>query len=326
MPKVSRQKLKLLYLAKIFLERTDEEHTLTVSDMIAELSKFGISAERKSIYDDLEQLKIYGIDIVCRKSKTHDYFVASRNFELPELKLLVDSVQSAKFITQNKSMELIKKLSALSSVYQSKKLQRQVFVKNRVKAMNELIYYNVDTIHEAIIENKQICFRYFEWTIDKKEKYRKDGCCYIENPIALTWDDEYYYLITYTENYNNFTHYRVDKMTNTEILDQCRKTPKSDFDSAKYSKQIFSMFSGDETEVCIEFSNSLIGVIFDRFGIDVFIKKIDNERFSIKVNVIVSPHFLSWVIGFGKDAKIISPDWVIEKVLNLAKEASLQYS
>jgi len=326
MTKISHQKLKLLYLAKILLERTDEDHTITVPEMISELLKFGITAERKSIYDDLEQLKIFGLNVECRKSKTHDYFIATRDFELPELKLLVDSVQSAKFITQKKSMELIKKLSSLTSIHQTKKLQRQIFISNRVKTMNELIYYNIDTIHEAIAANKRICFKYFELTIDKKEKFKNYGRCYIENPIALTWYDEYYYLITYKEKYNNFAHYRVDKMTNTEILDQYRKLPKSNFDLANYSKKAFSMYGGDETEVYIEFSNNLIGVVFDHFGKDVFIKETDKEHFSVRVNVIVSPNFLSWVISFGKDAKIISPDWVIEKILNLTNEASGQYT
>lgn len=326
MPKLSHQKLKLLYLMQILLEKTDEEHTLTVPDMIYELAKFNISAERKSIYDDLEHLKLFGLDIECRKTKTHDYYVASRKFAYSELKLLVDSVQSSKFITQKKNMELVKKISCLTSVHRAKKLKRQVFISNRIKTMNELMYYNVDTIHEAITENKQICFRYFEWTVDKKEKFRKDGCCYIENPIALTFDDENYYLITYKEKYNNYTYYRVDKMTNTEILEQCRKLPKENFDIGRYAKQVFSMLGGKETEVYIQFSNNLIGAIFDRFGKDVLITKTNDKYFTIKVNVAVNHYFLSWIISLGENAKIISPNSIIDKVCTLANNTILQYT
>ena len=207
---------------KILLEKTDEEHTLTVPEMISELAKLGISAERRSIYDDIEYLKLFGIDICTKKSKTTDYFVASRDFELPELKLLVDSVQSSKFITRKKSLELISKIEKLTSEANAKKLQRQVFVTNRVKTLNERIYYNVDKIHDAIAENKQITFKYFYRDVDKKQVYRKNGELYKESPVALTWDDENYYLITYKEKYDSYVHYRVDKMENIELSEEDR--------------------------------------------------------------------------------------------------------
>lgn len=310
---------------KILLDKTDEEHTITVPQMIEELVNMGISAERKSIYDDLEYLKLFGIDIVCQKSKTHDYFVASRDFELPELKLLVDSVQSSKFITHKKSLELIHKIENLTSHNNARKLQRQVFVSNRVKTMNESIYYNVDAIHEAIAQNKQIIFRYFEWTLDKKKQFRKNGDKYIETPVSLTWDDENYYLITYKEKYGGFTHYRVDKMSNIEIVDADRVMPQEEFDLAKYSKTMFSMFGGEETEVSVRFKNFLIGAVIDRFGNDVPIIKSDDEHFIAQIKVAASPHFLSWVIGFGSNAKIISPEWVIDNIYDLACETTKQY-
>lgn len=194
--KLSHQKLKLLYLMKILLEQTDEEHSLTVPQMIAEPSKVGISVERKSIYDDLEYLQLFGIDICSNKTKTTNYYVASRDFALPELKLLVDSVQASKFITRKKSMELISKIEKLTSHENTKKLQRQVFVTNRVKTPNEKIYYNVDKIHEAIADNKQITFKYFDLDVNKKKVYRKEGNLYTESPVSLTWNDENYYLIT----------------------------------------------------------------------------------------------------------------------------------
>ena len=197
--KLSHQKLKMMYLAKILMEQTDEEHTITVPEMIAELSKLGISAERKSIYDDLEYLQLFGLDICSNKTRTTNYYIASRDFELPELKLLVDSVQASKFITRKKSMELISKIEKLTSHENAKKLQRQVFITNRVKTVNEQIYYNVDKIHEAIAANKQITFKYFNIDVNKKKVYRKDGGLYTESPVSLTWDDENYYLVGFDE-------------------------------------------------------------------------------------------------------------------------------
>lgn len=315
--KLSQQKLKMMYLAKILMEQTDEEHTITVPEMIAELSKLGISAERKSIYDDLEYLRLFGLDICSNKTRTTNYYVASRDFELPELKLLVDSVQSAKFITHKKSMELISKIEKLTSRENAKKLQRQVFITNRVKAVNEQIYYNVDKIHEAIAANKQITFKYFKLDVDKKKMYRKEGGLYTESPVALTWDDENYYLITYKEKYDNYTHYRVDKMEMIELTEYDRVLSNKPFDLSGYSKTMFQMFGGVETDVSIEFDNELVGVVFDRFGTDIPIVKKDEKRFICHVKVAVSPHFLAWVMSFGKRAKIISPDNVVDEMYRL---------
>ena len=323
--KLSHQKLKLLYLMKILMEKTDEEHTLTVPQMIEELARYGISAERKSIYDDLEYLQLFGVDLCSRKTKTHDYFVASRDFELPELKLLVDSVQSSKFITYKKSMELISKIEKLTSVPNAKKLHRQVYVSNRVKTFNETIYYNVDKIHEAIAANKQITFKYFEMNVDKKKVYRKNGDLYRESPVALSWDDENYYLITYKQKYDNYTHYRVDKMENIEITDDDRVLNDEPFDLSEYSKATFGMFGGEETNVSIKFENELVGVVLDRFGSDVRIVKSDEKHFICSVNVAVSPHFLSWIMSFGKRAKIISPDSVVDEMYEMILEIKDNY-
>ncbi len=318
--RVSNQKLKLLYLMGILLEQTDEEHTITVPQMIDELSRKGISAERKSIYDDMELLRVFGLDICTTKTRTTNYFVASRDFEMPELKLLVDSVQSAKFITHKKSMELISKIEKLTSRQNAKKLHRQVFVANRVKTLNEQIYYNVDKIYEAIAADKQIAFKYFYYDVVRNKIYRKNGEKYVESPVALTWDDENYYLITYKEKYDSFTHYRVDKMDGIDILPQARVMPGDEFDISKYSKGVFSMFGGEETEVSIRFDSDLVGVVFDRFGLDVQMFKEDEEHFTCRVKVAVSPHFLTWLMSFGKKAKVISPDSVAEAMHNFAKE------
>lgn len=321
--KLSHQKLKLFYLMKILLEKTDEEHTITVPEMIA--GKLGISAERKSVYDDLEYLKLFGLDVCSRKTRTHDYFIGSREFELPELKLLVDSVQSSKFITHKKSMELISKIEKLTSEANAKKLHRQVFVTNRVKTVNETIYYNVDKIHDAIAANKQITFKYYDLDVNRKKVYRKNGDRYTESPVALTWDDENYYLITYKEKYDDYAHYRVDKMESIEITEEDRVLSEEPFDLSAYSKTTFAMFGGEETEVSIKFENDLVGVVFDRFGIDVRIVKADEDHFICTVKVAVSPHFLSWIVSFGRRAKIMSPDYVVDEMYALIRESLENY-
>lgn len=323
--KQPQQKLKLMYLAKILTEKTDEEHTMTVPQMIAELDRFGISAERKSIYDDLEQLQVFGLDICSRKTKTTDYYVASREFELPELKLLVDSIQSAKFLTKKKSMELISKLEKLTSHEYAKQLHRQVFVTNRVKTLNEQIYYNVDKIHDAIAANRQIRFRYFNVNLKKEKEYRKNGEFYVESPVAMSWDDENYYMITYKAKYDNYVHYRVDKMEMIQETDDERVLSDKPFDLSAYSKTMFQMFGGEETEVSIQFHNSLVGVVFDRFGLDVPVMETDEEHFVCRVKVAVSNQFLSWVMSFGEKAKIISPENVVAEIRELAKVVSGNY-
>ncbi len=325
MAKNRNQKLKLLYLLKILTEKTDENHPISMPNIIAELDRYGISAERKSLYDDLEALEIYGADICSVKGKNSGYFLASRDFELPELKLLVDSVQASKFITKKKSMELISKLEKLASTHEASHLRRQVFVTNRVKAVNEAIYYAVDRIYDAISQNKKISFRYFEWTVDKEKRYRKDGERYIETPITLSWDDENYYLITYKEKYKGFTHYRVDKMTDLEILDEVREMPEESFDPADYAKKVFGMFGGEETAVEVKFKNSLAGVVIDRFGDEVFMRKLDSEWFVARFKVAISPQFFSWIMSFGNRAEILAPYDVRQKMCELLKELTDMY-
>ncbi|KJS18745.1 MAG: hypothetical protein VR72_21240 [Clostridiaceae bacterium BRH_c20a] len=327
MAKGSNQKLKILYLMKILLEKTDEENTMTVNEMIAELDKYGIAAERKSIYDDLEALRHYGIDITSRKTRTTDYFVGNRLFELPELKLLVDAVQCSKFITHRKSNELINKIESLASKYQAMLLQRQVYVANRVKTVNESIYYNVDKLHTAIAENKQVYFRYFEYTVNKEKKFRKDGGKYRVSPYALSWDDENYYLITFSEKYGDFTHYRVDKMTDIEITDEVRaKLPDDEhFNVADYSKKVFNMFGGEEETVRLQFDNSLVNVVIDRFSKDIPIEKVDENNFVIRIKVAISSAFFGWVFQFGNKVKILSPESVVELYAETLKQIVSQY-
>lgn len=326
MAKSSNQKLKILYLMKIFLEKTDCEHSLTLAEIIDELSKYDISAERKSLYDDIETLRTYGMDIEVTRDTRVRYYVASRLFELPELKLLVDAVQGSKFITAKKSGELIKKLESFSSTYEAMRLNRQVYVSNRIKSMNESIYYNVDFIHSAINNNKKITFKYYEWTSKKEKKLRHNGATYSVSPWALTWDDEYYYMIAYDSAAAKIKHYRVDKMVNISISDELREGSEvfCDFDMAIYSKQTFGMFGGELTTVLIECDNSLAGIIIDRFGTDITMLP-KGDKFEASIRIMISPTFISWAIGFGSRLKILSPAPVAEMLKDTAKEALAVY-
>ena len=328
MAKSPNQKLKLLYLLKMLEEKTDEENTMTINEMIAELDRYGITAERKSIYDDLEALKHYGLDIAIRKSKTTDYFVAGRLFELPELKLLVDAVQCSKFVTHKKSNELIKKIESLASTHQAMSLHRQVYVSNRVKTINESIYYNVDRLHAAIAENKQVSFKYFDYDIKKEKVYRKSGNRYSVSPYGLSWDDENYYLVTFSHKYNDFTHYRVDRMADIVLSEVSRELlpDNEQFNIAEYSKKVFNMFGGEEVTVKLKFDNSLVNAVVDRFGKEIVIGKLEDDSFSIWIKVAVSSTFFAWLSQFGAKVKILSPETVIEKYKIHMSEIIDQYS
>ena len=319
MAKNAMQKSKILYLAKIFQEQTDEDHGLTVSELIDSLQNIGINAERKSIYDDIETLRAFGMDIEMRKEKNFKYHLVSRDFELPELKLLVDSVQSSRFITHKKSMELIGKLERLTSRHQAQKLSRQVFVSNRIKTVNESIYYTVDFIHEAINSNSKITFKYFDWNANKEKVLRHDGRIYKVSPWALSTDDDNYYLIAFDSTDGIIKHYRVDKMLNIGVVDERRDGADSfaDFDLALYTQRTFSMYGGEETIVKLRCHNSLSGVIIDRFGSDVTFFKYDSEHFDVNIKVAISHVFFSWLINFGDKIELVSPDPVRQELKNM---------
>ncbi len=317
MPRSSGQKLKLLYLMDYLLQSSDAEHPVTVKQLIAHLAAHDISAERKSIYDDIEALRAYGLDIEqVAEGQFYGYYVASRRFELPELKLLVDSVQSSKFITQRKTNALIKKIETLASSYDAQRLHRQVYVTNRVKTMNESIYYNVDAIHAGISENRKIRFKYFEYTVTKERRYRRDGAYYVVSPYALTWDDENYYMVAYDSENAGIRHYRVDKMTNIATVDEPRDGAAAyrELDMAMYSRKVFGMFSGEEQRVKLRFANHLVGAVLDRLGQDVSIIPDGDEHFTVSADVVVSPQFFAWVCGFGADAQIVTPESAVMRM------------
>ena len=327
MAKSANQKLKILYLLKILLEKTDDQHRLTMSEILRLLDGYGISAERKSIYDDFEALRLYGVDVQKSEEKPVGYFVGERDFELPELKLLVDAVQSSRFITQQKTLSLIKKLETLTSAPNARRLHRQVYVFNRVKTMNSSVYYNIDGISEAISEDRSITFLYYEWNEKKEKVFRHGGELYRVSPYALVWDDEKYYLIAYDEKNLQLRHYRVDKMSGIRDTGD-RRIGQETFlkiDLAQYSNTVFGMFGGNRQTVRLLCDNSLSGVIVDRFGLDLPFTRRDDGEFEISVEVAVSPMFLSWVIGFAGKMAILSPENVRQELLELALETMKSY-
>ena len=301
------------------LEKTDENHGLTINEIKDELESYGIKAERKSLYDDIEILQSFGLDICTVRTNTVKYYIGNRDFQIPELKLLVDAIQSSKFITRKKSIELIEKLGHLVSENESSQLRREVYVTNRVKTVNEHIYYNVDKIHNAISENKKISFQYFKWELDTTngnkivKTARKNGEAYRVSPWALCWDDENYYLIAYDSEAEIIKHYRVDKMERIRLLKDERDGSElyKDFNPARYAKSVFSMFGGEECEVKLLVDNNFIGVIVDRFGSDLFIVKHDEHSFTVNVNVMLSPQFYAWVFGLGGGVRILAPERAI---------------
>ena len=315
MAKSERQKQKLLYIMQYLLERTDEEHAVTAQDIIGYLLENGISAERKSVYADIEALRQFGLDILRRADRDGGYYIASRQFELPELKLLVDAVQASKFITTKKSRELIHKLESLCSREEAKQLHRQVVVADRGKAVNENIYYNVDMIYNAIAANVKVRFRYFEWTVRKEMKLRRGGEHYLVSPWLLTWDDENYYLIAFDDRSGMIRHYRVDKMLGIELTGEERSGREefADFDIAGYSKKTFGMFAGEEETVTLRCGEGLTGVMIDRFGTGVSMRGAGKDEILVRVNVAVSRQFFGWVTGLGPGVRIVGPARVVSE-------------
>ena len=325
MPKSDNQKLKIFYILDYLEAHSNEKNPVRASDLISMLDRqHNIRCDRKTVYSDIAALQEYGVDIVSLAGKNGGYYIASRNFELPELKLLIDAVQSSRYLTEKKSRELIEKLCSQCNEQDAKLMRRTVLVSGRVKSMNETIYYNVDTIQEAIAQNKQITFRYFDWDFGGKRKYRDKE--YLASPYGLCQDHENCYLLAFSSRYG-ITSYRVDRMTDIQLADDNRipcpeLTGKALHDHAN---RLFQMYSGDALDVKMRFHKSLLNVVIDRFGKNTMLIPDGEEHFNFTVKVAISPMFLSWIIGFGAKAKILYPQSVADACKALCMEAMSQY-
>lgn len=319
----SKQKgrAKILYLYKILSEKTDSEHSLTMPQLQSELKKYGIEAERKALYKCIDALRMFGAEIDSDIGKSAGYSLASRTFDLPELKLLADAVASSRFFTERKASELIAKLETLCSEHEAKSIRRQVYIANRLTTDNERIYYNVNEIHRAINEKKMISFKYFDYDIKKRKKYRDD--LRVCSPYALTWSDEKYYLIAHYEKRGSISHFRVDKMEDVRILDKPAVKKPRGFKLSDYMGSTFSMFSGKVEEVKLRFENSLVGAVIDRFGKQITLVTDGAEHFTVKVPVRASSPepFFGWLFQFGEKAQILAPKTLREKYVKALNNA-----
>ncbi len=312
MAKASNQKQKLLLVLQHLLRHSDEEHPVPMSQLITELERNGIPAERKSLYDDMQAMQQFGIDVQCRKGPHPGWFIGQRQFELAELKLLVDAVQASRFITRKKSDALIGKLETFASTYQARQLQRQVYVDRRVKTMNESIYYTVDKLHTAISSQHVITFTYFDYNIEKKKVYRHNGLRYRVSPCGMIWDNEAYYLVAREAESHQIRHYRVDKIDAVVITCLACESGGT-FDMGTYGKKHFGMFGGPEAVVTLRCQKEMVGVVLDRFGHDVMLIPDGEDFFTVTMTLVISPQFYGWLFGIGTSVTVVKPVAVVEE-------------
>ena len=312
MARAANQKKKLPVIAGFLLRSSDEEHPISTTQLLEELGKWDITAERKSIYDDMEQLRQLGLDVQLRKGRNGGWFVGQREFELAELKLLVDAVASSRFLTQRKSDALIHKLESLASVHQARQLQRQVYVDRRVKTMNEHIFYNVDKLHTAIAVNREVTFRYFEYNMRKQKVYRRDGERYRVTPFGLIWDSENYYLAGWDELRQDLRHYRVDKMDGI-VITAIPGSDRKEWDPEGYARRHFGMYAGRACRLTLRCAASLAGVVLDRFGQDAILIPDGEDFFTVTVELVVSPPLWGWLFGLGDGVEVLYPQWAAQE-------------
>jgi predicted DNA-binding transcriptional regulator YafY len=316
------KKGRLLYMLKLLYENTDDQHVMSTNEIIDWFAKRGLSVHRKTVKDDVDTLVQAGYDIETVHTNHSSFYFGDREFELPELKLLIDAVMSSRFITDEKSRKMIRKLTKLTSKYQSSELVRHLYPAGRVKPNNEKIYYVVNSITDAINAKKKIQFNYTEYTPDKKKVFRHGGEVYVNSPYALFWSNDFYYLIGYSEKHGGIIQFRVDRMVNTEILNEDAVLAPEGFDAAEYGKKFFEMFCGDEVTVTLECENALMKTIIDKFGEDVETKKSGPDKFRAKVKVAASPVFYGWIFQFGGQIRIVSPVSVKKKYQKMLQDAA----
>lgn len=326
MPRSPNQRQRIFYLLKLFVEQSSAENTFTIEEMILYLQKFSIKADRRTIYSDIETFREFGYDIIGLRGKGYAYYLGSRTFELAELKLLADAVACSKFISERKSRKLIQKIGTLASKGEADQLEREVIVANRVKSTNERVFYNVDMLHRAIVENRQVSFLYFDYGIDKRKQYRRGGSRYLVSPYALTWETENYYLLCDYPQYEGVNAFRVDKMEDIIQEDKPCSQPPADFNLARHSRQVFNMFGGGIEYVELLCHNNVLTAVFDKFGKDVNILRFDDDHFKMTANVSVSRTFFGWIMQFGAMVKITYPKRVAAQFIAHLEEIQALYA
>lgn len=314
-------KIRLLCLLRLLYERTDEEHPLTTNDIEAFFADRDTVVDRKTIKNDVNTLTECGFNIVTTRGAQNSYFLGSRLFELPELKLLIDAVEASKFITTKKSAELAGKLMTLAGKYRAEELNRHLYIADRVKPLNEKIYYTVDGIHTAINRKKQISFRYFAYNAERKRVYRNDGKRYRFSPYGLMWNEDHYYAVGYSEKHGKIITFRVDRIVELEILENDAVPPSSDFSLPEFAREVFDMYDGQTQTVTLKCKNEMMKVILDRFGDSVVTKPLDVGHFQAEAEVSVSRTFFGWVFQFCGDIQILAPRRVLEQYRKMLEKA-----
>ena len=324
---MAKNKLRILYLARFLTERSDEEHPVTMQEILEHLERCGVEAERKSVYDDVEQLRLFGMDIVTVKDgHSNAYYLGERTFQQEELFVLADAIASSRFLTKKKSQELIKKLQSLTSEYKGKQLRRQIHVDNRAKNFNEQIYYSVNKIQEGIFEEKEIRFRYTEFNPDKKQILKHGGDFYNVSPYSLVWENENYYLVCWCNKHEKICRYRVDRMINVDVTEEnARKLTDDERAEVGNMQSLYGMFGGKLESVTMQFDNSLANVVIDKFGMNCHPHRNSGTTFCLTADVQIAPTFWGWFFQFGKKAKILAPDNVIEQAKEYLEEISESY-
>ncbi len=315
-----------LVILKYLWDHTDEDHPATTNDIIAHLASFEIVTTRKTVTEDIAELQNSGIDIVCNRSRQNEYFIGSRHLELAELKMLVDAVQAAKFISPKKSAELISKVSALASPHQSVDLRRNLFVDDKVKTSNEKVYYSVDTLYTAIQTEKTVTFKYIEYTAEKKKVYKHKGQVYVLSPYDMVWCNDAYYVFGWSESHGKVVKFRVDRMYKPTLADKTYRPKPDGYDISEFCRQVFSVYDGQLCTVELKCENNMMKDIIDRFGEDVQTRTFDCMHFIATVEVSVSPTFFAWIFTYGGSIEILSPEAVrqeymerLETAMNKAK-------
>ncbi len=320
------QKVKLLYIIKILTELTDEEHPLSATDICEKLAGYDVTAERKAIYDDINCLIDFGYDIVQTRVPKNGYFLASRDFELPEVFLLGDAVRTAKFISKKKTRELTAKLDKLLSKYQAKSNLRGIYIDNSNKTNNEELFYNIDRINTAIQEGKKIKFTYSKKILHEGKKIVTESKTRVVSPYAMTWQFDYYYLIGNYEKYDNLMNLRIDRIHSVEITDNPIRhfsevsAYRDTFDVADYTKKLFGMFGGNTKEVKLRCSNKILEQVTDRFGDNIFITNVTADTFDFTVQAAISDALVTWITNYTDLIKVIKPQELCDKIVVRAQK------
>ena len=315
--------LRPLYIAKILFERTDENHSLSTPELIAILNEeYGIAAHRVTIYEDIEQLRQFGLDIYTVKSSKNRYYLASRLFDLPELKLLIDAVESSKFITAKKSRELVAKLGKLTSRNNAGALQRNLCPEERIKPENEKIYYIVDAIHEAINSKRKISFQYFRYNGRKHRVLRHNGQRYVFSPWMLVWNGDYYYMLGYSDDHDEITSFRVDRIAGQpEILEEPTVSKPRGFSAAKHINTMFRMYTGERKKIELLCADDTMDAFIDRFGEGIKTARVNEDHFRATIELAPNHIFYSWIFGFGGKVKIIAPEDIRAEYAHCIRDA-----